>query len=255
MLRCAAHQVLAAPQRRDLHGALAQATDAAGHPDRAVWHLSQSVAGPDDVAERLADAAALAYRRGAVVAAAEAYEQAARLAPSGPQRARHVLGAAACAGPAATSRAAALLRPAIGRVDDVVTRAEMAVILGQAETWLSGAGRAVEIFEDHARAAAASKPDLAAVLMLHATMARLMRLDIDGALEATRRRGRGRGADKSPACCSAPTPCEHWASFFAGGGPAAEVAIDRSASWRWPTSTTRTTRASPPSSSSAPTPT
>ncbi|HET8620136.1 MAG TPA: AAA family ATPase [Acidimicrobiales bacterium] len=228
LLRCAAHQVLAAAQRRDLHGALALATDAAGHPDRAVWHLSQSVAGPDAaVAERLADAAALAYRRGAVVAAAEAYEQAARLAPSGPQRARHIFGAADVRWAGGDfERAAALLRPAIGRVDDVVTRAEMAVILGQAETWLSGAGRAVEIFEDHARAAAAAAPDLAAVLMLHATMARLMRLDIGGALEAAGAAAAAAERAGEPGVLFGAYAVRALASFFAGGGPAAEVAIE-----------------------------
>jgi DNA-binding CsgD family transcriptional regulator len=228
LLRCAAHQVLAAAQRRDLHGALARATDAAGHPDRAVWHLSQSVAGPDAaVAEQLADAAALAYRRGAVVAAAEAYEQAARLAPSGPQRARHILGAADVRWAGGDfERAAALLRPAIGRVDDVETRAEMAVILGQAETWLSGAGRAVEIFEDHARTAAAAAPDLAAVLMLHATMARLMRLDIDGALEAAGAAAAAAERAGEPGVLFGAYAVRALASFFAGGGPAAEVAIE-----------------------------
>jgi hypothetical protein len=54
LLRCAAHQVLDAGERRDLHQALARVTAAAGQDDRAVWHLSQSVAGPDaEVAERL----------------------------------------------------------------------------------------------------------------------------------------------------------------------------------------------------------
>jgi DNA-binding CsgD family transcriptional regulator len=228
LLRCAAHQVLGAGQRRDVHRALASATDAAGHADRSVWHLSQSVSGPDpDVAEQLADAAAVAYRRGAVVAAAEAYEQAARLAPAGPQRSRHVLGAADVRWAAGDfERAAALLRPAIERTDDVVSRGHMAVILGQAATWLTGAGRAVEIFEEHARATGEAAPDLSALLLLHATMGRMMRLDMDGALETADRAARAAERAGEPGVLFGAYAVRALTTFFAGGGPAAEVAIE-----------------------------
>ena len=228
LLRCAAHQVLEAGQRRELHRALAGATDAAGHADRSVWHLSQSVSGRDaDVAEQLADAAAVAYRRGAVVAAAEAYEQASRLAPSGPGRSRHVLGAADVRWAAGDfERAAALLRPAIRRADDVVSRGHMAVILGQAETWLTGAGRAVEIFEEHARATGEAAPDLSALLLLHATMGRMMRLDMGGALETADRAAGAAERAGEPGVLFGAYAVRALTTFFAGGGPAAEVAIE-----------------------------
>ena len=228
LLRCAAHQVLDPGQRRDLHGALARATDAAGLDERAIWHLSQSVVGAEPgVADRLADAAALAYRRGAVVAAAEAYEQAARLAPAGEQRARLVLAAADVRWAAGDfERAAALLRPAIDRTDDPVTRGEMAIILGQAETWLSGAGRAVEIFEHHAWATAEAEPGLSAVLLLHATMARLMRLDVDGAIEAAGAAAAAAEQAGEPGVLFGAYAVRALAAFFAGGGPASEVAIE-----------------------------
>jgi DNA-binding CsgD family transcriptional regulator len=228
LLRCAAHQVLDAAEQRDLHQALAAVTAAAGQDDRAVWHLSQSVAGPDaEVAERLAEAAAVAYRRGAVVAAAEAYEQAARLAPAGPLRERHVLGAADVRWATGNfERVTALLRPAIERADDPVTRGRMAVILGQAETWLSGAPVAVELFEKHARATSDAAPELSAVLMLHATMARLMTLDMEGALEAAGRAASAAERATEPHVLFGAYAVRALAGFFSGGGQASEVAIE-----------------------------
>jgi DNA-binding CsgD family transcriptional regulator len=228
LLRCAAHQVLDAGERRDLHQALARVTAAAGQDDRAVWHLSQSVAGPDaKVAERLAEAAAVAYRRGAVVAAAEAYEQAARLAPAGPLREGHVLGAADVRWATGDfERAAALLRPAIERADDPVTRGRMAVILGQAETWLSGAPVAIELFEKHARATLDTAPELSAILMLHATMARLMTLDMAGSLEAAGRAASAAEHATEPHVLFGAYAVRSLAGFFNGGGPASEVAIE-----------------------------
>ncbi|HEY7071029.1 MAG TPA: BREX system ATP-binding domain-containing protein, partial [Acidimicrobiales bacterium] len=228
LLRCAAHQVLEAGERRDLHQALARVTAAAGQDDRAVWHLSQSVAGPDaDVAERLAAAAAVAYRRGAVVAAAEAYEQAARLAPTGPLREMYVLGAADVRWATGDfERTTALLRPAIERADDPVTRGRMAVILGQAETWLSGAPVAIELFERHARATLDTAPELSAVLMLHATMARLMTLDMAGSLEAAGRAASAAERATEPHVLFGAYAVRSLAGFFNGGGPASEVAIE-----------------------------
>ena len=228
LLRCAAHQVLDAVERRDIHQALARATAAAGQDDRAVWHLSQSVAGPDaDVAERLADAAAVAYRRGAVVAAAEAYEQAARLAPAGRYRDSYVLGAADVRWAMGDfERATAMLRPAIERADDPVTRGRMAVILGQADTWLSGAPAAIELFETHARATQDTAPELSAVLMLHATMARLMTLDMVGSLEAAGRAASTAEQATEPHVLFGAYAVRALAGFFAGGGPASEVAIE-----------------------------
>ncbi len=162
LLRCAVHDGIEATERRELHRALAAAVVATGDEDAAVWHLAESVVGPDDaIADRLAATGAAAYRRGALAAAAEAHEHAARLAGSTHDRHRHLLDAADVRwADGDFRRAAFLLRPVVDRTDDPVMRAGMAVILGQTETWLSGVLRSAELLEGHARAVAELAPGL-----------------------------------------------------------------------------------------------
>ena len=228
LLRCAAHEALDAGERRRLHGALSRATAAAGRDDQAVWHLSESVTGPDDaVAARLATTAAAAYRRGALAAAAEAYEQAARLALSPDARHRYLLGAADVHWAGGDyAQAAGLLRPVIDRIEDPVARGDMAVILGQAEAWFSGAHQAVERFEEHARATSPVAPELTAVLMIHAMVGRLMPLDVDGALVAAATAAEAAERTGDPAVLFGAYAARALVTFFAGGGPASETAIE-----------------------------
>jgi DNA-binding CsgD family transcriptional regulator len=228
LLRCAAHEALDAGERRRLHGALSRATAAAGRDDQAVWHLSESVTGPDDaVAARLATTAAAAYRRGALAAAAEAYEQAARLALSPADRHRYLLGAADVHWAGGDyAQAAGLLRPVIDRIEDPVARGDMAVILGQAEAWFSGAHQAVERFEEHARATSPVAPELTAVLMIHAMVGRLMPLDVDGALVAAATAAEAAERTGDPAVLFGAYAARALVTFFAGGGPASETAIE-----------------------------
>ena len=228
LLRCATYESLDPEERRRLHGALSRATARTGRDDQAVWHLSESVTGPDDhVARMLAEEGAAAYRRGALAAAAEAYEQAARLTTSPEDRYRHLLGAADVVWATGDYvQVAALLRPIIDRIEDPVTRGDMAIILGQAETWLVGSHDATYRFEEHARSTAKVAPDIAAILMLHAMVTRLMALDIDGALGAADAAAATAEQTGDPAVLFGAYAARALAAFFAGGGPAAEVAIE-----------------------------
>ena len=228
LLRCAAHNGLAPDERRDLHRALAGATAAAGHGDVAVWHLAESVTEPDDdVAEQLASAGAAAYERGALAAAAEAYEQAARLSRSVAVRDRHLVSAADVRWAGGDFEgAAALLRDAVDRTDDPVARAEMAVILGQTEVWLTGAHRSARDLDDHARAVADLAPELSAVLLLHASVSRLMALDVDGALDSAQAAVALAGRTTDTTAIFGAHAIAALCRFFAGGGPASEAAIE-----------------------------
>jgi DNA-binding CsgD family transcriptional regulator len=228
LLRCAVHEEIEAAERRALHGALAAAAGAAGQDERAVWHLAESVTGPDDaIADRLAATGAAAYRRGALAAATEAYEQASRLAGSAADRDRHLLSAADVRwADGDYERATFLLGPAIDRSTDPVSRAAMAVILGQTETWSSGALRSAERLESHARAVAELAPELSAVLLLHAAMSRMMALDIDLAVAAAAAATAAADRSGDLAAQFGARSVAALAGFFAGGGPASEVAIE-----------------------------
>jgi class 3 adenylate cyclase len=95
LLRSAAYQLLEGSDRRVAHRALAEATAAAGLHAQALWHLSETMVGRDDeLAKQFAALGVTAHRRGALVVAAEAYEQAARLSTTAADGDRHILAAA-----------------------------------------------------------------------------------------------------------------------------------------------------------------
>jgi DNA-binding CsgD family transcriptional regulator/tetratricopeptide (TPR) repeat protein len=80
LLRFAVHQLATDEERRDVHFALALATDPARDPDRHVWHLAHAADGPDEgLASELERLAPIARRRGGLPAAAAFLEQATML--------------------------------------------------------------------------------------------------------------------------------------------------------------------------------
>ncbi|MDX2708442.1 AAA family ATPase [Streptomyces sp. PA03-6a] len=82
LVRSAIHQAASVTQRNAVHAALAAVH--AGRPDRGIWHLAASTLPPDGtVARGLERCGDHALRRGAVVAAVHAFEQAAAFTPDG----------------------------------------------------------------------------------------------------------------------------------------------------------------------------
>jgi DNA-binding CsgD family transcriptional regulator len=184
LVRAAVLHLLDVGCQRGLHRALAEAATDAGRHDRALWHLSESVVGPDDaVAARMFDLGMEAMRRGALPAAALALEQSARLTTDPAAYAeRTIMTGYAQYTSGDHHKAQATLSPVIETIDDTVAKAKMAAVLGQAEVWVMGPAVATPRFELHARAVRDLDPTLAAVLHLCATGSRFLALDLPGAL-------------------------------------------------------------------------
>jgi DNA-binding CsgD family transcriptional regulator len=95
LVRSAIYRASDADERREVHRALAEATDPRIDPDRRAWHRAQATSVPDeDVASELEHSAARAQARGGFAAAAAFLERAVVLSPEPSRRARRALAAA-----------------------------------------------------------------------------------------------------------------------------------------------------------------
>ena len=122
LVRSAAYRSAVLAERRDVHRALAAATDDGTDPDRRAWHRALAAVGPDEtVAADLERSAARAQARGGVGAAAAFLERAAMLSADPEQRAERGLAAASAKIQAGAFEAALdlLTLAEIGALNDV----------------------------------------------------------------------------------------------------------------------------------------
>lgn len=127
LVRSAIYQAAPSAERREVHGALAEAMSDEAHADRRAWHRALAALGPDEkVAAELERAASSARLRGGFAAEARTLELAARLAPDDGARSRRLVDAASAAWRAGRSgEATRLLDEASGSITDAYLRADV----------------------------------------------------------------------------------------------------------------------------------
>src|SRR3954463_16735861 len=133
LVRSAVYRTATAGQRREVHLALAEATDGSVDPDRRAWHLATAATGPDEpVAAALEQSAGRAPARGGLAAAAAFLERSVVLTSDPTQQVRRALAAAQASLHAGSFEGAlALLASAEASSPDELQAAHVELLRGQ----------------------------------------------------------------------------------------------------------------------------
>jgi DNA-binding CsgD family transcriptional regulator len=200
LVRSAVYGAAEPSDRREVHRALAEATDAQIDPDRRAWHRAQAAFTPDEqVAGELEHSAARAQARGGFSAAAAFLERAAALTPDPVRRAqRAVLAAQTKVRAGALDDALGLLSlTEVGALDEL-DRARVELLRAQVAFASTHRSEAAAMLLDAARRLTPLSPTLATETYLEA---------ISAAMIAGRMAARGTSAlDVALAAKAAPTP-------------------------------------------------
>jgi DNA-binding CsgD family transcriptional regulator len=163
LVRSAVYGAATREQRREVHLALAEATDDSVDPDRRAWHLATAAAGPNEpVAEALEQSAGRAQARGGLAAAAAFLHRSVVLTSDPTQRVRRALAAAQASLHAGSFEGAlALLASAEASTPDELQAAHVELLRGQIEFASSLGTRAPPLLLSAAQRLERLDPELA----------------------------------------------------------------------------------------------
>jgi len=173
LVRSVAYYSAEPSQRRMAHRALA-AVLAHTDPDRAAWQLAAAATGHDDAAAEALDAAAThAVGRGALLAAAAAWERAAQLSGTESIRAGRYVAAAESALRAGDTNRASRLVSASHAMDQPQWRSRMLAVKGRLDRAAGRMTAAQQAFQEAADLNADADPRLAVELLVESINAAL----------------------------------------------------------------------------------
>ena len=173
LVRSAIYRAATPDDRREVHHALAEATDPYLDPDRRAWHRAHAARGLDEAAaDELERSAHRAQRRGGVAAMASFLEQAAELTPDPARRGARALAAAQAKLDAGAPEAAhALLATAELTPLDELERARLQRLRAQIAFALRRGSDAPPLLLDAAKRLVSLDPELARETCLEALAA------------------------------------------------------------------------------------
>lgn len=188
LLRAAVYESAGRAGRRAAHRALAESLSGDGALERRAWHLAEAAVGPDeDVAAQLAASAERARARTGFVAAAAAFERAAKLSPDPAKRLGRLSEAAQAAATGGdTVRALRIADEALAEAIDPAARAPLLVLKGG--LGLSAEPTAAhELLLEAAALAAETAPETAAQALCEAAFAGMYTATMESAVRDARR--------------------------------------------------------------------
>jgi len=187
LIRSALYHAATSSERRAAHRAIA--TSIAHDPMRRAVHLAQGTAAPDEEIAAAIEAAAMEARsRHAPSAAAQAWEESARLTPDPAMRVRRLVAAAeAYQLSGRLDRADEILDGAARTATDPALLGQIRLLRGRAELYRGAPHHAHALLVEQGRMIAGEEPSQAAALFGEAAMAAMGAGEAKLALEAARR--------------------------------------------------------------------